>query len=315
MISSLELARICGVSQGTVDRALHNRRGISEKTRQRILAAAKQYGYRPNPAARELISGTSKTVGVIFPIKRSTFFNDLLHTLCLNFEDANLETLIYPASNSVELFKRLDACCARRLKAILLIPPPDLATPEAAKDIIKRSGNTPLISLINPIGKKIPCIAPDERKIGIMAAKTITKLGHSRCLHLTYPHKTASIRLRQEGFQDELKNPIEVAYTPNEVIKAYQTQKRPPTAVFCHNDWLAFQLMQTLMKNQIRVPQDLSIIGVDHTPTFVELMPNLSSIIYPIESIARNAVKLVNGDPLIPIPSPKLFKGSTIASQ
>lgn len=67
MISSLQLAKLCGVSQGTVDRALHNRGRVSEQTRARILEAARAQGYVPNPAARELMTGRSTLVAAIAP--------------------------------------------------------------------------------------------------------------------------------------------------------------------------------------------------------------------------------------------------------
>jgi len=67
MISSLELAELCGVSQGTVDRALHGRGGIAESTRAKILEAARLHGYAPNPAARELMTGQSSVCGAVIP--------------------------------------------------------------------------------------------------------------------------------------------------------------------------------------------------------------------------------------------------------
>ena len=56
-ISTTQLAQICGVSQGTVDRALNNRKGINPKTKEKILAVANEYGYRPNIHARSMAGG------------------------------------------------------------------------------------------------------------------------------------------------------------------------------------------------------------------------------------------------------------------
>jgi DNA-binding LacI/PurR family transcriptional regulator len=81
MISSLELAKICGVSQGTVDRALHNRPGISAATKRRVLAAARQHGYQPNPVAGELLRGRSRVVGAIVPALGGLFFMDLMQAV------------------------------------------------------------------------------------------------------------------------------------------------------------------------------------------------------------------------------------------
>ena len=64
-ISSTEIAKICGVSQGTVDRALNNRNGISPQTKEKILSVAKEFGYRPNIHTRCMAGGKSHLIGVV----------------------------------------------------------------------------------------------------------------------------------------------------------------------------------------------------------------------------------------------------------
>ena len=81
MISSLELAKLCKVSQGTVDRALHDRPGISIKTRDRILRIAAEHGYQANPVATEMMQGKSIIVGGLVPSLNSVFFMDLFQTI------------------------------------------------------------------------------------------------------------------------------------------------------------------------------------------------------------------------------------------
>lgn len=77
-ISTTKLAKLCGVSQGTVDRALNNRKGISEKTKERILAVAKQYGYRPNIHARSIAGGRSMLIGIVVFDLNNQYFSDIL---------------------------------------------------------------------------------------------------------------------------------------------------------------------------------------------------------------------------------------------
>ena len=77
-ISTTKLAKICGVSQGTVDRALNNRPGISPSTKEKILKAAKEYGYKPNIHARSMAGGKSQLIGVVvFDLKNQYFCNIL----------------------------------------------------------------------------------------------------------------------------------------------------------------------------------------------------------------------------------------------
>ena len=98
MISSLELARICGVSQGTVDRALHSRGRISDQTRRRILEAARKHGYTPNPAARELVNlrETSTCWASLSGLNMNTFSTSVL-------AGSNRETCFFSLSAIVAL--------------------------------------------------------------------------------------------------------------------------------------------------------------------------------------------------------------------
>lgn len=77
-ISTIKIAEICGVSQGTVDRALNNRNGISPKTKEKILSVAREYGYRPNIHASSMAGGKSHLIGVVIFDLKNQYFSDLL---------------------------------------------------------------------------------------------------------------------------------------------------------------------------------------------------------------------------------------------
>lgn len=77
-ISTTQLAKICGVSQGTVDRALNGRKGISPKTKEKILTTAQKYGYRPNIHARSIAGGKSMLMGVVVFDLENQYFSDIL---------------------------------------------------------------------------------------------------------------------------------------------------------------------------------------------------------------------------------------------
>jgi len=115
MISSLELARICGVSQGTVDRFLHNRGRVSEPTRAAVLAAAARHGYLPNPAARELMTGRSRLIAAIAPSFRSVFFMDIMDALNAALRSEGLELILSTAGNAGEADVLIREFAARRV--------------------------------------------------------------------------------------------------------------------------------------------------------------------------------------------------------
>jgi len=80
-ISTTQLAKICGVSQGTVDRALNNRPGISQATKEKILEAAKAYNYRPNMHARSMAGGKTMLIGIVLFDTQNPYFSDLINAV------------------------------------------------------------------------------------------------------------------------------------------------------------------------------------------------------------------------------------------
>lgn len=93
-ISTTRIAEICGVSQGTVDRALNNRKGISSKTKEKILAVAKEYGYRPNIHARCIAGGKSMLIGVVVFDLNNQYFSDIVTSIQRHSSLKNYATVI-----------------------------------------------------------------------------------------------------------------------------------------------------------------------------------------------------------------------------
>ncbi|HEV8244915.1 MAG TPA: LacI family DNA-binding transcriptional regulator, partial [Polyangiaceae bacterium] len=195
MISSLELARLCGVSQGTVDRALHDRPGIKQKTRELVLKAAAEHGYRPNPAVRTLLGGESEVVGAVIPRSRSVFFVDLLDAVRVALEERGLWLYSTSASNDAAFIAALEDMAARRMRAIVVVPPREgLPLPKHL--------SLPIASLLSAV--KAPhtlLIAPDEIETGRRATEYLIEKGHRVIWHLTYARSARGIDDRLKGYE------------------------------------------------------------------------------------------------------------------
>ncbi len=294
MISSLELARICDVSQGTVDRALHNRSGISAVTREKILKAAQEYGYRPHPGAMEILGKTSNTIGCVIPSINNIFFMDMLNTIRTGICALDKRFVITPVGNSAEMLDVLQDFSARRCSAVLIIPPEDnIPIPP---DITR---NTVVISLLSPCsGENTHFLSPDEETAGRDAAAYLISKGHRRILHLTYSRNAYAIKARDCGYARAMKNhnlnPVtliekEVTCLPDLI------QRQKATAIFCHNDWLALTAIRILTEAGLHVPKDVSVLGVDNSPTFTSLYPDITTLEYPSEWIRDQAVRIISG--------------------
>jgi LacI family transcriptional regulator len=110
-ITTTQLAKICNVSQGTVDRALNNRPGISAKTKQKVLEAAKKYGYTPNIHARYLAGGKSMLVGIVVFDLYNEFFSNMVMEIEAICRSKNYSTVVMFSNKEketeIECIKRL----------------------------------------------------------------------------------------------------------------------------------------------------------------------------------------------------------------
>lgn len=318
MISSLELARICGVSQSTVDRAIHGRSGISVATKERILAAAASHGYCPNPAAREMISGTSIMVGAIVPSLSSVFFMELMDAVRQALASHGLSLLLAQAGNDAEFVEALGDMAARRMRAAVVISPSErFPVPELATRQMK------LVTLINSCSRGLNrvnhrFVAPDEKATGADAAEYLLSKGHRRILHLTYERDSEAIRNRRIGYEEAM---IANGYRPVVIDKINREsllaaiKVHQPTALFCHNDWLALSSIRILGSAGTRVPQEISVLGVDNSKIINDLELGLTTLAYPSEQIAGEVAGwIANGKEPAPIKRMRVVERETIRS-
>ena len=292
MISSIGLARLCGLSQGTVDRALHNRPGISAATRRRILDMARKHGYRPHPAARELLAGERTTVGAIIPALNGPFFMDLINGIREALAPEGWRLFLCAVSTEQEFQDTLADFAARRCRGAIVIPPRDhLPLP------VSVTSDMPVLSLLSPCrGTRVTFIAPDEVATGRDAVEYLRQRGHQRILHITYSRHACAIRDRARGYTLAMREHGQIPriLAPLDEPTLLDTVRRyRPTALFCHNDWLALSAMRILAQASIRVPDDISILGVDNSPTFAALCPDITTMQYPVAAIAQLCRRLL----------------------
>ena len=295
MISTLELARFCNVSQGTVDRALHNRAGISTATRERILEAAKTFGFRPHPAAREIITGKSLTIQAILPVVNNVFFMDVIHILSEAMQERNLQLQIAVVRDEAALVKTLEDSAARRHQMVIIIPSKDNIKIPAELTI-----HMPAVSLFSPcMGENVTFISPDEVNTGRDGVDFLVSKGHQKIAFLSYSRDSHAIRARAEGYRARMR---ELKLRPQVYVQIDADQLRQiieedqPTAFFCHNDWLAIRTILSLRECGIRVPEDISVLGVDNSPTLAGICTELTTLSYPIAAIVSSIMAVLDGE-------------------
>ena len=295
MISSLELARMCGVSQGSVDRALHNRPGIRQATRQRILEMARTRGYQANPAAREMLHGVRIMVGAILPALDSMFFLDLFQAIRQKIAADGYRLMFTPVADASEFTDVLEDFAARRFAAALVVPPrEEIELPTFITE------NMPVVAYASECrGRNTHFLSPDELGTGRLGTRYLLSLGHRHIAHLTYTRKARGLTLRSAGYEAAMRDAglhpqVMRGLTPDALLQLVRQQKI--TALFCHNDPLAMQARQVLERAGFSVPGQVSILGVDNSPQFQAICPDLTTLAYPMSSIAEQTARILRGE-------------------
>ncbi len=299
-LNSIQLAELCGVSQGTVYRALSGKGRIKEETKKHILKMAETHGYRPNPLADEMIRGKSRLVGAVLPVWEAPFYIDLLNAVQKKLADEGLTLLLATAEDEATRLRILDEFYIRRFNAVFLIPP---TTAIKIPKNIQEGLN--LISLVNPV-KYCRNVMPDEEQCGRLGTEYLIQKKHRRIVRVNWNLEMWAARMRNNGYVETMKKH---GLTPSFFSSDYSGEtaseqdrrlgnmlkKERPTALFCHNDILAHKIILSLARLGLSVPRDISVLGTDANPAFLQINAHLDSLIYPMQAVAEQCAKTVAG--------------------
>ena len=286
-----ELARLSGISIGTVSRALNNRRGVNAATRARVLDQARRFGYVPNNAARTLKDQTILNVGLL--LAPFVSLNKEINPVTLRFidlfgqrvADLNMSLRVIVFTNQEEL-KNL--VTANHTDVVVFCG----EFPETSYGMIHELGIPAVLmshhsDLDDQVSVLVDTSLPGERAIEYLAA-----LGHERIGLVTGPRGTLHVDGYFEGFMKGLHEfglpwhkewTIELAPSKSnkegaaEALLPILRQRNRPTALVFSSDWMALGGYQAACDLKLRVPQDLSIIGHDNMPATSELTPPLTT--------------------------------------
>ena len=303
-ITSKEIAKICGVSRGTVDRALNNKPRINPKTKEKILKTAEELGYRPDLLARSLVKGRSMNLGVVVCNIQNHYFAQLVNSI--EFEAKKKDYLVNITLQEQDPDKEIrliNSLVDRRMDGIILCP---VNKGNAFRDFLKNLP-IPVIVISNLIAPDIPFIGIDERKAARDAAEMIVSQKYNRvvfvCPPLTYK-KSENVYVHEQllaGFLDAAHDTDSVEFVVIDhadylaSIRDILNKNNKKTALFCSGDLFALEVLKYLRNIGIKVPGDCGIMGFDGIDTLEYVTPALTTIYTPVEKIGIKAVEnLIN---------------------
>ncbi|GHV71351.1 LacI family transcriptional regulator [Spirochaetia bacterium] len=302
-ITTKQIAEICHVSRGTVDRALNGRAGISSKTRELIEETARKYNYRPHLLASSLSRGKSMSIGVVFFDLKNRFFSQMSNAISLAARSRGYFTYIAVTEKDIESEKQiLHNLASRRVDGLIMLPITQ------GKDFIRelKELEIPVVT----VGNQLPGIhhvSIDEFRAAYDSAHYISSAGYRRICFVCPP-------LRKKGFLDGRYNLTSqeqrvqgfLAYTKKNSGMKYKvlTEKdfgaaaaemirksKEKTAFFCSSDIYALDLLKYLGDHLISVPEDAGIMGFDNLDILTYIKPRLATVSVSIDEVGKKAME------------------------
>jgi len=303
MANIYEVAKLAGVSLATVSRVISPAAKVSDKTRQKVLAAMKELGYQPNSIAQSLATRSANSVGVLVSELSGPFYGAMLSAIEETLRAAGKFVLV-AAGHSKEEQERegIRFLVSRNCDALIVHV-------EALPDkflVEQNAGSTPVVVVNRKVrGLSDRCFSLDNELGGYLAAQSLLRLKHRKIAYISGPLDWVDAKQRLEGHKRALAE-AGVAFDPrlfhegdyhetggSDALTHLFEKGIPFSGVICANDEMAAGAMAAAHDRGLRLPEELSIVGFDDAPISRYVYPKLSTVHYPIADMSRMAARWV----------------------
>ncbi|KIQ66347.1 LacI family transcriptional regulator [Kitasatospora griseola] len=295
-----DVAKLAGVSHQTVSRVLNGAPHVRPGTRDRVLAAIRELDYRPNSAARALVTRRSQTLGVVSfestlygPASMLDGIERAARSAGYFVSVASLRSL---DSRSVQ--EAVDRLRDQGVEGVVVIAPQT----SAVSAVAKLSSSIPVVAVGSGTRSSIPTVSVDNLSGAVAAVQQLLDLGHRTVHHLAGPAGWLESQDRQEGWRRTLEAAgarVPAVETGDWSARSgYEAGQRiaalaDVTAVFCANDHMALGLLRALHEGGRSVPDDISVVGFDDIPEAAYFIPPLTTVRQDFGELGRRALELL----------------------
>ena len=294
-----DVARASGVHISTVSRTFSAPHLVNVETRTRVLACAEQLGYRPNRAARALITGRTFNIGLIVADIANPFFPPLIKAAESQARRHDHHVFVADTNEDAIAEEELVRALAKQVDGILL------CSPRMSNSLIEQlSREVPLV-VVNRQIAGLPAVVMDVAQGARLAVEHLTGLGHRDLALAAGPRgswtskeirRSATAAARAAGAELTIIGPNPP--TEDGGIAVADHVRPGVTAVLAYNDLMALGLIEGLHARGLRVPQDVSVVGIDDITLSRLTRPKLTTVATPTAAAGRAAVDmlLAHGD-------------------
>ena len=296
-----DVARLAGVSIGTVSKALNASGRLSAETRARVLKVAKAIDYRPNDLAQSLHRARSMTVGILSNDSFGRFAFPIVEALERRLFDHGIAVFMCNATDDpVRERRHIDQLLGKRVDGLVVTA----RRADRRAPIEPAARGLPVVYVFSQVeSKDALCLLPDDEGGARLAVSHLAALGRRRIAHITGPERFEAVRLREAGWRKALAeaglNAGERDCRPGRWSEAFgreaaqelfSRRRAAPDALFCGNDQIARGAVDALREMGLAVPADVAVVGFDNWDVMVEASrPRLTSIDMNLDTLGREA--------------------------
>ncbi|WP_172892542.1 LacI family DNA-binding transcriptional regulator [Micromonospora coxensis] len=295
-----DVARLAGVSHQTVSRVLNGHPHVREQTRLRVQAAIVQLGYRPNRAARALVTGRTQVIGVV--TQNPTLYGPASMLVSLQQAAADrgyaVSVRALVTLDMQTILEAVERHVAHRVAGVVVMAPVE----SAGEALARVPAGMPLVTVDGDPSDPVPLVTIDQRTGAREATRHLLDAGHRTVWHVSGPADRFGSASRVAGWRDalvaagaEVPPVLEGDWSAASGFRCGQMLARMPevTAIFAANDHLALGVLRALHEHGRRVPDDVSVVGFDDVPEAGYFTPPLTTVRPNFDAVARASLDLL----------------------
>lgn len=301
-----ELAKILNLSVASVSKALRDSHEISEQTKKKVLEAAKNFNYTPNPYASSLRRKSSKTIAVILPEVADNFFSLAINGIQSIAEAKGYHVLIYLSHENFEIEKTVvEDCRSGRIDGLLISITSETKTGAHIQKLI--DDKIPVVFFDRESEDIVaPKVLTNDFDCGYQSAKLLMERGCQNIRFLSFSSSLAICNKRAQGFLTAISD-AGITKSEEELVfyctgNHAETQAQIRNLVMNRNgmdgivasvERLAIQVYLSCHELGVKIPQDLKVIAFSTVETAPILNPSLSTITQPAFDMGKNAADIL----------------------
>lgn len=300
-ITMKDIAAKLGVSESTVSRAINNKPGVGEDTKQKILNLARRYNYQPNLLARNLARQESNMIGLILPDISSLFYSEVTRAIQDIATKHGYQVMICNTdSDEKRESAYIEWLQGNKIAGIIF-----LGNGLANNKIINLGLSGYPIVLANRLVEEVmlPSVIIDNNTGAFEATKHLLERGHKRIALINGPKDNLTAQNRFRGYREALKE-YNLDYDPKLIINkdwsrecGYQgflellNLEEPPTAIFAANDLISVGVIEAIKMGGYLIPEEIAVVGFEDTIVTSIIEPPLTTVAQPMYELGSNSAK------------------------